>query len=45
MQNLNNTYKQISYVEKLFSTASIIDNQKWDFKGGSVTFRNEHWLS
>jgi hypothetical protein len=48
MQNLNNTYKQISYVEKLFSAASIIDNQDQDQdfnKEGSDTFRNEHWLS
>lgn len=47
MQNLINTYKQIScYAEKLFSAASIIDNQDQDFnKEGSDTFRNEHWLS
>ena len=45
MQNLNNTYKQFSCTEDNYSVASIIDNQKQDFKGGSVTFRNEQRLS
>lgn len=45
MKKLNSTYKQFNYAENPISAPSIMDDQKQDFEGGSVTFRNEHWLS